>query len=475
MRHYVLVVKEDCETCRMIQPVAAALALSAELRIFSQDNPDFPSGLPDLFTIEDDRELANSFELKIEIVPTLLCYDDAQETERLEGWDRSAWERVCGQTFSASLPAFRPGCGSKSQDPGMAEKLAVKYGSQQLKARRINIADGEDEVEACYDRGWSDGLPLVPPTEIRVVRMLQGTLRAADDVVGDVPPDYAPCSIEKIAINAVMAGCKPEYLPVVIAAVEAALMDEFCMHGLLATTYFAGPMVLVNGPLSRAIGMNSKGNALGQGNRANATIGRALQLVIRNVGGGRPGGFDRSALGNPGKYTFCFAEDETGSCWESYAEERGFSREASTVSLFAADGVQGIVDQKSRTPESLSRSFAAGLKVVSHPKMVMAADAFLVVSPEHERVFRDAGWSKARLKAELHELLQMPGRDVIVGAGGIAEGLPEKFKDQTLPKFRDGGLNIVRAGGSAGLFSAIIAGWGASGKIGSVPVTREIL
>jgi thiol-disulfide isomerase/thioredoxin len=475
MHHYVLVVKEDCETCRMIQPVAASLAGTADIRIVSQDNPDFPAGLPAGVTIEDDRELAQSFQLKVEIVPSLICYTDGLEVKRLEGWQRTEWEATTGLAFDSALPAFRPGCGSKSMDPGMPEKLAVKYGSAQLKARRLDIAEGEDEVEACYDRGWSDGLPLVPPTEIRVVRMLQGTRRAPDEVVGEVPPDYVPCTIEKIAINAVMAGCKPEYLPVVIAAVEAALMDEFCMHGLLATTYFSGPMVIVNGPLSRAIGMNSRGNALGQGNRANATIGRALQLIIRNVGGGRPGGVDRAALGNPGKYTFCFAEDETGSCWESYAEEQGFSSEVSTVSLFAADGMQGIVDQKSRTPESLSRSFAAGLKVVSHPKMVMAADAFLVVSPEHERVFREAGWSKARLKEELNSLLQMPGSDIIVGAGGIAEGVPEKLKDATLPKFREGGLNIVRAGGSAGLFSAIIAGWGASGKIGSVPVTREIV
>jgi thiol-disulfide isomerase/thioredoxin len=470
MRHYVLVVKEDCETCRMIQPAIATLAANASLRIVSQDNPGFPAGQ----VVEDDADLESSFKLKIDIVPTLISYEDEHVQERLEGWQRAEWERLTGLTFEPSMPGFRPGCGSKTQDPGMPEKLAVKYGMQGLKARRVDVADGEDEIEACYDRGWSDGLPLVPPTAIRVVRMLQGTRRQPDEIVGEVPPDYAPCSIEKIAINAVMAGCKPEYLPVVITAVEAALQDEFCMHGLLATTYFSGPMVMVNGPMSRAIGMNSRGNALGQGNRANATIGRALQLIIRNVGGGKPGGVDRAALGNPGKYTFCFAEDETGSCWESYAEERGFQSEDSTVSLFAADGMQGIVDQKSRTPESLSRSFAEGLKVVSHPKMAMAADAFLVISPEHERVFREANWSKARLKEELHELLLRPGSELIAGAGGIAEGLPEKFRDAVLPKFREGGLNIVRAGGSAGLFSAIIAGWGASGKVGSVPVTRKI-
>ena len=128
--------------------------------------------------------------------------------------------------------------------------------------------------------------------------MLSGTTRQPDEVIGHVPPDYGICTVEKIAVNAVLAGCLPEYLPVVIATVEAALEEPFCMHGLLATTYFSGPMVVVNGPYSRAIGMNCGGNALGQGNRANAMIGRALQLVIRNVGGGKPGGVDRSALGN---------------------------------------------------------------------------------------------------------------------------------------------------------------------------------
>ena len=192
------------------------------------------------------------------------------------------------------------------------------------------------------------------------------------------------------------------------------------------------------------------------------------------LGGGKPGGVDRSVFGNPGKYTFCFAEDEEHSCWESLAIERGFPEGVSTVTLFAADGVQGIVDQKSRDPESLARSFAAGLRVVGHPKMAMAADAFLIISPEHERVFRLANWSKQDLKDRLQALLTIKGQELIAGAGGIAEGLPEKFADMDIPKFRDGGLNIVRAGGSAGMFSAIIAGWGASGKIGSIPVTRQI-
>ncbi|MDP6345765.1 MAG: hypothetical protein QF491_19670, partial [Alphaproteobacteria bacterium] len=362
-------------------------------------------------------------------------------------WVRDEWRDFTGiGDLGRDLPAFRPGCGSKSVEPGIAEELAVRYGDLAINARRIEVAPLEDEIEACFNREWSDGLPVVPPTPTRVYRMLQGTTRAPDEMIGIIPPDLAPCTVEKVAINAVMAGCKPEYLPVVLAAVEAALIDEFCMHGLLCTTMFAGPMVVVNGPIARKIGMNARENALGQGNRANATIGRALQLVIRNVGGGKPGGIDRACLGNPGKYTFCFAEDEEGSNWESLSVERGFAPDASTVTLFAGDGVQAVADQKSRTPESLARTLAACLRVVDHPKMVMAGDAFLIVSPEHERVFHQAGWSKARLKQELHELLMIPGTELVAGAGGIAEGLPPKMADQTLPKFRPGGLNIVRAG-----------------------------
>jgi len=293
-------------------------------------------------------------------------------------------------------------------------------------------------------------------------------------VVALIPPDYAECTVEKVTINAVMAGCKPDYLPVVLAAVEAACSDDFCMHGVLATTYFSGPVVIVNGPIVAEIGMNSGVNALGQGNRANATIGRALQLVIRNVGGGRPGGVDRATLGNPGKYTFCFAENEAASPWEPLSVERGFPPNTSTVTLFAGDGVQPVVDQKSRTPESLARTYAACLRRVAHPKLALGADALLVVSPEHARVFRQAGWSKVRLKQALDELLALPGAEMVRGAGGIAEGLPERFAGATVPKFRPGGLNIVCAGGPAGMFSAIISGWVASGPKGSQPVTTAI-
>ncbi len=324
-----------------------------------------------------------------------------------------------------------------------------------------------------FERGWTDGLPVVPPTPARVLRMLEGTTRAADEVVAVVPPDLVECTVEKVAINAVLAGCRPEYLPVVLAAVEAACTDEFNIHGVLATTMPVGPVLIVNGPIRRRIGMNAGVNVLGQGNRANSTIGRALQLVIRNVGGGRPGGVDRATQGNPGKVSFCFPEDEEGSPWEPLHVERGFDAGTSTITLFPGEGPRGIVDQLSRDPESLARSFAACLRTVQHPKLPMVFDAILVVSPEHARVFRDAGWTKAQLKARLHELTLLEGADIVRGAGGITEGVPEWAKDSQLPKFRPEGLLVVHAGGGAGLFSTIIAGW-ANGATGSQPVTKEI-
>jgi hypothetical protein len=472
--HYTIVVKHDCPTCVLVEAaIVELLAAGCQIQVWCQDDPAFPAAID---SVAFDEDLEQSWRLDIETVPTVIRLQGSVEVERTVGWDRSEWLRLFEvEQLAQDLPAFRPGCGSKSVEPGMPEKLMVRFGDIALASRRIEIGDMEDPVESCFERGWSDGLPVVPPTELRVVRMLAGTRRDPTEVLGLVPPDLQPCTIEKVAINAVMAGCKPEYLPVVIAAVEASLIDAFCMHGLLATTWFSGPMVIVNGPIARAIGMNSGGNALGQGNRANATIGRALQLVVRNVGGGKPGGVDRAVLGNPGKYTFCFAEDEEASCWESLAVQRGYQPEQSAVTLFAADGVQGIADQKSRDPESLCRSLAASLLTVGHSKFAMLSDAFVVLVPEHRRVFDEAGWSKQQVLDTLTELTTRPGSQLMPGVDGIAEGMPEFVKDMELPKFKPGGLNIVSAGGTAGLFSAIIGGWLASGDLGSSPVSKEIV
>jgi hypothetical protein len=456
----VAVVKRDCPTCVLVEPVLRDVGA----RVWCQDDPDWFDG--------DDTDLELSYRLGIETVPTLLRVENGAEAARTVGWSRAQWEELTGRTgLGPELPDHRPGCGSLSVDPSRVDVLEARYGGSGLASRRVELADAEDEHEAMFDRGWTDGLPVVPPTPERVLRMLRGTTREPGEVVAVVPPDLVECTVEKVAVNAVMAGCLPEYLPVVLAALEASAAEEFALHGLLATTYFAGPVVIVNGPVARRIGMNSGVNALGQGNRANATIGRALQLVVRNVGGGRPGEVDRATLGNPGKYTFCFAEREQGSPFAPLAADRGVPGDAVTV--FAGSGVQPVVDQLSRDPQSLARTFAACLRVNAHPKLPMAFDAMLVVSPEHGRVFRDAGWDRARLLAELDDLLTLPAAEFVRGAAGMAEGVPAALDGADLPKFRPGGLLVVSAGGDAGLFSAIVGGW-VAGEMGSAPVTREV-
>jgi hypothetical protein len=473
----VVIVKEECETCRMVAPLLAELSEreqagtnGAAFTVYTQDDPAFPPGV----AATHDADLAVSWHHDIETVPTLLRVSDGVETDRTVGWDRDAWRAVTGvEDLGADLPPFRPGCGSMSVDPNLADELRVRFSGSVLRSRRIEIADLEDEMEALFDRGWTDGLPVVPPTEARVLRMLEGTSREPGDIVAVVPPDLVEVTVEKVAVNAVMAGCKPEYLPVVLAALEAVCTHEFNMHGVLATTMPVGPVLIVNGPIRRAIGMNSGVNVLGQGNRANLAIGRALQLVIRNVGGGRPGGVDRAAHGNPGKLSFCFAEDEEGSPWEPLAQWRGIPPGVSAVTVFPGEGPRCVVDQLARTPEQLSASLALGLRAVHSPKLPLGFDAICVIGPDHARVFAEAGWDRARLLADLDERLQLPGAEIVRGAGGIAEGVPESLRDATLPKFRPGGLLIVHAGGGAGLFSAIIGGW-ANGETGSQPQTREI-
>lgn len=464
----VIVVKRSCPTCELVAPVVEQLAQDG-VTVYSQDDPSFPEGVD----VQHDSSLEVSYRLGINIVPTLVELKDGRETRRQEGWLRSGWEEISGTTgLGVELPAHRPGCGSLSVEPGNAERLEALFGNT-LQARRIEFGDAEDEHEALFERGWTDGLPVVPPTPKRVLRMLQGTERSADEVVGQIPPNLAPCTVEKAAVNAVMAGCRPEYLPVVLATVEAACKEEFCMHGLLATTMSNGPVVLVNGPAVQQLGMATGINVLGQGNRANATIGRALQLIVRNVGGGRPGEVDRACFGHPGKYTFCLAENEEDSPWESFAVERGFSKKTSTVTLFPGEGPRIVVDQLSRTPDSLTNSFAACIRTHAHPKLPMVFDVMLVVSPEHARVFNEAGWDKNRLRQELVGRLMLSPEELARGANDMAEGVPESMAGLTLPKVRPEGLLIVYAGGPAGLFSAIIGGW-VNSDMGSDPVTVAV-
>jgi hypothetical protein len=360
----------------------------------------------------------------------------------------------------------------------VAERLQAEAEGSPLRARRIEIGESDDPFEFMFDQGLTDGLPVVPPTPERVLRMLSGTKRDARQVLGLVPPNLAPVTVEKVAINAVMAGCKPEYMPVVIAAVEAILTEQFNMHGVLATTHFPTPVIIVNGPIRDRIGMNYRMNVLGQGNRANATIGRAVQLIVRNVGGGRPGEVDRAALGQPGKYTFCFAEFEERSNWDPLHVERGFKKEDNTVTVYAGGAPNGIIDQLSRGAKSLATSYGLAMAAISHPKQYNYGEIVLVVPPEHVDTFAKDGWTKDQVRAQIQEASRRPVRELVQDEN-CAEGIPraaaEHFGlDTMLPKFRDPKLiTLVVAGGEAGKFAAYLGGW-VSGPMGSIMTTVKI-
>ena len=463
----VVIVKRECETCKMVAPLLAEF----EATIYTQDDPSFPADL----SPEYDADLSISWHYDIETVPTLIRVTDGQEVERTVGWLRSDWQRITGiETLGDDLPMMRPGCGSMSVDPNLVDALRARFAGGVLRSRRLELADLDDEMEVLFDRGVTDGLPVTPPTEARVLRMLEGTSMAPDDIVSVVAPDLVEVTVEKVAINAVMAGCRPEHLPWVIASLQAVCTDEFNIHGVLATTMPVGPVLICNGPGARAVGMNSGVNVFGQGNRANMTIGRALQLVVRNIGGGRPGEVDRAAHGNPGKLSFCFAEDELGSPFTSLAVSRGFAADDNTVTAFAGEGPRCIVDQLARDADQLANTYAACLRTAHHPKLVIGFDCVLVVGPEHGRVFAEAGWSRETLLGELHDRLQIHGSELVRGADDMAEGVPEWLAGETLGKFRADGLLLVHAGGGAGLFSAMIGGW-ANGSTGSQPVTRKVV
>src|SRR2546428_3678600 len=281
-----------------------------------------------------------------------------------------------------------------------------------------------DAIESLFSRGVTDGLPVVPPTRRLVERAVAASGRDGGELVALVPPNYGRATVEKLAVNAVMAGCRPEYMPVVIAAIEAICDEAFDLHGVSATTNAPAPLVIVNGPIRAELEINSGAGVFGPGWRANATIGRAVRLVCVNLGGARPGDVSMSTLAHPGRYTYCIGEHGEASPWESLAVEHGVTPEQSTVALLAADAPLGVYAQRSRTPDDLLPTIAASMAVGSHHKMTHWGDTLVVLSPEHAKILGDAGWKKADVRRWLHERLQWPVCDLVPGHNG-GEGLPE--------------------------------------------------
>ena len=496
-------VKEDCPTCGLSMPLieAAHRAFGASVDVWAvgQDTPGNAvlverHGLS--VPMLDDDALGVSFAYDLDTVPTVFLVDGAgNELRSFIGFGRDDWRELIDELASMTgldapsvdwdeYPESRPGCGSRSVEPVIAEQLAAEAEGSPLRARKIEIASGDDEHEFLFDQGLTDGLPVVPPTPERVLRMLAGTTRDAQEEVAIVPPNLAPATVEKVAINAVMAGCKPEYLPVVLTAVEAMCTDEFNIHGVSATTMGASPAMIVNGPIRERIGMNSGLGAMGAGNRANATIGRAIRFVLRNVGGAKSGGMERSTLASPIKFTLSFAEWEERSPWNPYHVDHGFEPEDSVVTLFAATGGPSLViDQTSRSARQMGGSIGMVMEAVAHPRSRGPQDMLLVLCPEHLDTITRDGWTKQQLLDRIQEVRAQPVRELMQdedSGAGIpakmfgADGPTEEQLDRMVPKFAStDNIHLVVAGSDAGKFSSVFQGW-ATGPRGSMVVSRKI-
>ncbi len=344
----------------------------------------------------------------------------------------------------------------------------------------------DDPIEQLYERGVTDGFPVVPPTRERVERMLAGAPgRSRDELIGTLGPCYGEATVEKVAINAVMAGCKPEYFPVVLAGVEALCDERLCAHGLNVTLFSAAPWAIINGPVRVQIGLNCGHNALGHGFRANATIGRALRLVIMNIGGARPHELTKATMGQPGQYSAIIAENEEESPWQPFHVERGFSQDESAITLFAGGSPQQISDFQSRSAEQLVSSIGLtmGGGLWNCKNYPLLGDTILVLSPEHARTIAADGWSRQDVRQFLYETVKKsvndlkPGRD---GGEGFGASLLRAFEksgvvvDGYVRKFRSpDSILLVVAGGTAGRFSVAIPGWVAD-DLGSTPVSKRI-
>lgn len=278
------------------------------------------------------------------------------------------------------------------------------------RAALVECADDFDAINKLYrERRWSDGLPIVPPTIERVERMLRHARRSRDDVVARVAPAFGAATVERIAINAVLAGCDPEYMPLLIAAVDAVVAPEFNLQGIQATTNPVAIWIIVNGPIANELEVNATFNCLGEGAWANATLGRALRLVLRNIGGALPGEMDRATQGQPGKYTFCCAENEAENPWEPLHVERGFGRDQSTVTVVGAEGTLNM-NTHAKDATDLLRVIAESMVHPASNEYCHGGEPWLMIAPEHAEILRRGGLTKAEVKSRLWELTKMPAR-----------------------------------------------------------------
>jgi hypothetical protein len=489
------ILQTDCPTCRLITPYLNTLAGdSTPVTAVSQDSEEetleFVRQMEVRFPVERDPGFEISKRLQVVTVPTLYVLDENDLVVREEpGFDKKALNEIAelfGRQTVASpydgAPASKPGCTSRhleaqTDDAGAAAlDLHSPRGTQ---ASIIQLADGEDPHEYCY-RTFKDALPVVPPTRERVEKMLRAAGRDPQEVIARIPPCYGEATVEKIAANAVMAGCVPEMMRVLIPLMRAVCDERFNAHGVQATTHFAAPLIIVNGPVRHELGFHFRQNVFSNVARSNSTLGRALQLILLNLGGARPDAIDMSALGNPGKFSYCIAENEEENPWQPLHADNGLTRDQSAVSLFASEAPHGVSEHNARTARGVLKAITYALATVWSYRACIGFEATVVLCPEHVHTIHHDGFSKQNVRDYLFENTGVPLRCYEGDEPGEGVGQRKMYKEIRIDgepcyqKFRaPEAIKIVVAGGTAGKFSAVLGSWSA-GPRGSQMVTYPI-
>lgn len=339
------------------------------------------------------------------------------------------------------------------------------------------VPDDTDLVEYYYQQGMTDGLPVVPPTPEKVAAMLAALGGDPQKVEARVPPRWGALTREVLAVNMVMAGCLPQYARIVRAALLALCEPAFNLNGVQATTHMASPLLIVNGPAAKEAGMNGGCNAFGSGNRANATIGRAIRLVMLNVGGGWPGELDKSTLGSPAKYTYAVCENEAQSPLAPYHVEKGFDASDSTVFVIAAEPIHSVVNHVANDAEGILDSMVSAMSTFAHNTAVASGHCTVVLGLEHAITIAKQGWKRSDIRNYLwmnagnkfrqlafeHRYGKVYNRFLPVW---YKRDLDSRIPIGPGPEY----IHLFVIGGEAGRFSAFIPGWGHM----SNPVLREI-
>lgn len=495
----------DCPTCRLTFPYLNKLAQiirpdSAEIIGVSQDNEaatrEFVRQMNVQFPVLMDADLAVTRQYDPVAVPTLFLVDAAGKIALTEiAFDKAELNAIAAKLCEMTgvepvviaeefdgAPKSKPGCTSRhleGEGAGAEVEAVDLYSQRGQRASRIELGDEVDPFEYCLQ---FDNLPVVPPTVERVERMLRAAnwhSDRAEEIIARIPPNYGEATVEKIAANAVMAGCQPEMMRVLVPLIRAVCDERFNLHGVQATTHFAAPMIVVNGPIRKELGFACGSNVLSNVARANSTLGRAFQLIITNIGGAKPGEIDMSTLGNPGKFSYCIAENEEVSDWTPLHVEQGFKPEQSAITLFAAEPPHGVSEHYARDGKTILKTISRSLATVWNYRMCMVFEAFVLMCPEHVKTLERDGFTKESARQFLFENTGIPIKE-FTGDGSEGSQLTKMYQQVTIDgeecyrKFAaPEQIRIVVTGGTAGKFSAVVGSW-AAGPRGSQVVTYPI-